>query len=58
MRRRLIKSVIVTSMDEPTARLQLRETYGSLVGEGDGEVDFIATVKHPERLSGLGKPKL
>lgn len=37
---------------------QVRETYGSLVAQGDGEADFIATVKHLERLSGLGEPKL
>lgn len=37
---------------------QVRETYGSLVAQGDGETDFIATVKHLERLSGLGEPKL
>jgi 3-hydroxyisobutyrate dehydrogenase-like beta-hydroxyacid dehydrogenase len=37
---------------------QVRETYGSLVAQGDGETDFIATVKHLERLSGLDEPKL
>lgn len=37
---------------------QVRETYGALVAQGDGEADFIATVKHLERLSGLGEPKL
>jgi 3-hydroxyisobutyrate dehydrogenase-like beta-hydroxyacid dehydrogenase len=37
---------------------QVRETYGALVAQGDGETDFIATVKHLERLSGLGEPKL
>ncbi|MDN5003924.1 NAD(P)-dependent oxidoreductase [Bradyrhizobium sp. GCM10027634] len=37
---------------------QVRETYGGLVAQGDGETDFIATVKHLERLSGLGEPKL
>ncbi|MGY4343833.1 3-hydroxyisobutyrate dehydrogenase-like beta-hydroxyacid dehydrogenase [Bradyrhizobium sp. GM7.3] len=37
---------------------QVRETYGSLVAQGDGDADFIATVKHLERLSGLGEPKL
>lgn len=37
---------------------QVRETYASLVAQGDGETDFIATVKHLERLSGLGEPKL
>jgi 3-hydroxyisobutyrate dehydrogenase-like beta-hydroxyacid dehydrogenase len=37
---------------------QVRETYGSLIAQGDGEVDFIATVRHVERLSGLGEPKL
>lgn len=36
---------------------QVRETYASLVAQGDGETDFIATVKHLERLSGLGEPK-
>src|SRR5437763_582430 len=37
---------------------QVRETYGALVAQGDGEADFIATVKHLERLSGLGEPQL
>ena len=37
---------------------QMRETYGSLVARGDGEIDFIATVQHIERLSGLDDPKL
>ena len=37
---------------------QVRETYGSLVAQGDGETDFIATVQHLERLSGLDDPKL
>jgi len=37
---------------------QMRETYGSLVAQGDGETDFIATVQHIERLSGLDDPKL
>ncbi|MDF0580431.1 NAD(P)-dependent oxidoreductase [Bradyrhizobium yuanmingense] len=36
---------------------QVRETYGALVAQGDGDTDFIATVKHLERLSGLGEPK-
>jgi 3-hydroxyisobutyrate dehydrogenase-like beta-hydroxyacid dehydrogenase len=37
---------------------QVRETYGALVAQGDGETDFIATVRHLERLSGLGEPPL
>jgi 3-hydroxyisobutyrate dehydrogenase-like beta-hydroxyacid dehydrogenase len=37
---------------------QVRETYGALVARGDGDTDFIATVRHLERLSGLGEPKL
>jgi 3-hydroxyisobutyrate dehydrogenase-like beta-hydroxyacid dehydrogenase len=37
---------------------QVRETYGSIVAQGDGETDFIATVRHLEKLSGLGEPKL
>jgi 3-hydroxyisobutyrate dehydrogenase-like beta-hydroxyacid dehydrogenase len=37
---------------------QVRETYGALVAQGDGDTDFIATVKHLERLSGLDEPKL
>lgn len=37
---------------------QVRETYGSLVAQGDGESDFIATVRHVERLSGLAEPEL
>lgn len=37
---------------------QMREIYGSLVAQGEGEADFISTVRHVERLSGLGEPKL
>jgi 3-hydroxyisobutyrate dehydrogenase-like beta-hydroxyacid dehydrogenase len=37
---------------------QVRETYGSLIARGEGETDFIATVPHLERLSGLGEPEL
>ncbi|MEY9183700.1 3-hydroxyisobutyrate dehydrogenase-like beta-hydroxyacid dehydrogenase [Bradyrhizobium sp. USDA 326] len=37
---------------------QVRETYGALVAQGDGDTDFIATVRHLERLSGLSEPKL
>jgi 3-hydroxyisobutyrate dehydrogenase-like beta-hydroxyacid dehydrogenase len=33
-----------------------RETYGALIAEGEGETDFIATVRRAERLSGLGEP--
>ena len=36
---------------------QLRETYASLIAQGDGDADYIATVLHQERLSGLGDPK-
>lgn len=34
-----------------------RETYGALIAEGEGETDFIATVRRAERLSGLGEPQ-
>jgi 3-hydroxyisobutyrate dehydrogenase-like beta-hydroxyacid dehydrogenase len=37
---------------------QVRETYGELIARGDGEADFIATVRHVERLSALGEPEL
>jgi hypothetical protein len=37
---------------------QVSEIYGSLIARGDGESDFIATVRHLERLSGLGEPTL
>lgn len=36
---------------------QLREIYASLIAQGDGDDDYIATVRHVERLSGLGEPK-
>ena len=39
----------------PLAAL-MRETYQALIAEGDGETDFIATVRRAERLSGLGEP--
>jgi 3-hydroxyisobutyrate dehydrogenase-like beta-hydroxyacid dehydrogenase len=37
---------------------QVRETYGALIAQGAGEADFISTVRHIERLSGLGEPEL
>jgi 3-hydroxyisobutyrate dehydrogenase-like beta-hydroxyacid dehydrogenase len=37
---------------------QLRETYAALIAHGDGEDDFISTVRHVERLAGLGEPEL
>jgi 3-hydroxyisobutyrate dehydrogenase-like beta-hydroxyacid dehydrogenase len=33
-----------------------REVYASLIANGEGEEDFIATVKHAERLAGLKEP--
>jgi 3-hydroxyisobutyrate dehydrogenase-like beta-hydroxyacid dehydrogenase len=39
----------------PLAML-MRETYETLIAEGEGETDFIATVRLAERLSGLGEP--
>ncbi|MGJ4930870.1 NAD(P)-dependent oxidoreductase [Bradyrhizobium sp. HKCCYLS2038] len=35
---------------------QVRETYTALIASGDAETDFLATVRHVERLSGLGEP--
>lgn len=35
---------------------QMRETYSSLIAQGDGDADFISTVRHIERLSGLDEP--
>jgi 3-hydroxyisobutyrate dehydrogenase-like beta-hydroxyacid dehydrogenase len=37
---------------------QVRETYASLIAQGESDADFIATVPHLERLSGLGEPEL
>jgi hypothetical protein len=34
----------------------MRETYETLISEGEGETDFIATVRHAERASALGEP--
>jgi 3-hydroxyisobutyrate dehydrogenase-like beta-hydroxyacid dehydrogenase len=33
-----------------------RETYAAIIGMGGGEDDFIAPVRHAERLAGLGEP--
>jgi 3-hydroxyisobutyrate dehydrogenase-like beta-hydroxyacid dehydrogenase len=33
-----------------------RETYAAIVSMGDGDDDFIAPVRHVERLAGLGEP--
>lgn len=35
---------------------QVRETYAALIASGDADTDFLATVRHVERLSGLGEP--
>ncbi len=35
---------------------QVRETYAALIAQGDAATDFLATVRHVERLSGLGEP--
>jgi len=35
---------------------QMREAYTALIATGHGDVDYIATVHHTERLSGLGEP--
>ncbi|HEV7326810.1 MAG TPA: NAD(P)-dependent oxidoreductase [Bosea sp. (in: a-proteobacteria)] len=35
-----------------------RETYGALIGRGEGEADFISTVRLAEWLAGLGEPVL
>ena len=37
---------------------QVRETYAALIAHGDGEDDFISTVRHVERLAALGEPEL
>jgi 3-hydroxyisobutyrate dehydrogenase-like beta-hydroxyacid dehydrogenase len=34
-----------------------RQLYASLIAQGAGDEDFIATVKHVERLAGLGEPE-
>lgn len=39
----------------PMAAL-IRETYAAIIGMGGGEDDFIAPVRHSERLAGLGEP--
>ena len=38
----------------PLAAL-MRQTYAALIATGDGEEDFIATVRHAERLAGLAR---
>jgi 3-hydroxyisobutyrate dehydrogenase-like beta-hydroxyacid dehydrogenase len=32
---------------------QMRETYTAIITAGDGDDDYIATVRHQERLAGL-----
>lgn len=32
---------------------QMRETYSALMAHGEGDIDFIATVRHAARLAGL-----
>lgn len=44
-------------MAMPLASLT-RETYGALIGRGEGEADFISTVRLAEWLAGLGEPEL
>jgi hypothetical protein len=31
----------------------LRETYSALIAGGEGQTDFIATVRHSARLAGI-----
>jgi 3-hydroxyisobutyrate dehydrogenase-like beta-hydroxyacid dehydrogenase len=40
----------------PLAAL-MRETYQALIAQGEGETDFIATVRGAERAAGLGEPE-
>jgi hypothetical protein len=40
----------------PLAAL-MRQAYASLIAQGEGDHDFIATVKHVERLAGLVEPE-
>lgn len=35
----------------------MREIYSAIIALGDGEADFITTVRHTERLAGLGEPE-
>lgn len=44
-------------MAMPLATLT-REAYGALIGRGEGEADFISTVRLAEWLAGLGEPDL
>ncbi|OYX90511.1 MAG: dehydrogenase [Azorhizobium sp. 32-67-21] len=44
-------------MSMPIASLT-REIYGALIGRGEGEADFSATVRLAEWLAGLGEPDL
>lgn len=44
-------------MSMPIASLT-REIYGALIGRGEGEADFSATVRLAEWLAGLGEPEL
>lgn len=43
-------------MSMPIASLT-REIYGALIGRGEGEADFSATVRLAEWLAGLGEPE-
>lgn len=44
-----------TGVSTPLAA-QMREAYTALIATGHGNDDYIATVHHTERLSGLGEP--
>lgn len=44
-------------MSTPLAA-QTREIYGALIGRGEGEADFISTVRLAEWLAGLEEPEL
>jgi 3-hydroxyisobutyrate dehydrogenase-like beta-hydroxyacid dehydrogenase len=41
-----------TALPVPFAA-QIRETYSALIAAGEGDIDFIATVRHAARLGGL-----
>lgn len=53
----IISAGQAAEMALPLASLT-RETYGALIGRGEGEADFISTVRLAEWLAGLGEPDL
>jgi 3-hydroxyisobutyrate dehydrogenase-like beta-hydroxyacid dehydrogenase len=51
----ILEAAASRNVPVPLAAL-MRQTYSAMMAEGEAENDFIAVVRHAERLSGLAEP--